>query len=468
MKNIKLKVLFITVAVMLLIFPVSCADRSKPDLTALKRTETKSETEQPRYKTVTAEAEPETQKETEPEQTEPATAAETKNQTPPEEEVITGQTAVPEITGVTNINPDLICIAGTCEENAKIYIRGGLKEVSYVSDYKYFIGTVEIPASGSTKLEVTARVKGKSESKPVSVTGTYKPAAKQIRTDAFEVIVGNNYQCHFVSALPDYTGTNSLTDKQKETLKSNIRSNVKWLKENMNGAELIYLILPNPMTVYPETVPAKYSQFVGEGRTEQFCKAAEAGGAVVINLKDLFIAHKNDEFKLFHKTDSHWTEYGAWLAYTELMNYISKRFPAAVPRTKEEMGFYTKDVNGGDMPYYLELDHTKVRELAVFAKPTFVSPADMLFFVSENDLMMNHNTTPKAATYTTGNTNLPNIYVMRDSFGIAIYNMLPERFNKTKYKDMWSYGFDRNDIKASGADYVLYLVAERNLGELIY
>jgi hypothetical protein len=474
LKKLKYKaVITILVIALMIPFTVSCADKNEPDLNDLSAPKTTSEVTEPdRYKTVTAAPEPETEKETEPPETKPVvttvTAAETQKQTPPEEGTQTGQTTSPVITGTINVNPNLICISGTCEADAKIYIRGGIAEVSYVSDDIYFIGTVEIPASGSTKLDVVARVKGKSESQAVTVTGTYKASATQIRNDAFEVVVGNNYQCHFVSALPDYLGTNLLTDEQKDKVKSNVENNVSWLKSNMNGAELIYLVIPNPMTVYPESVPAKYNQFAGEGRTEQFCKAAEAGGAVVINLKDTFIAHKNDDYKLFHKTDSHWTQYGAWLAYTELMNHISEKYPKAVPHTKEEMGFYTKDVNGGDMPYYLALDNTKVREKAVFANPTFKCPVNLQFFVSENDLLMNHETTPKAAVYSTGDSNLPNIYVMRDSFGIAVYNILPERFNKTTYKDMWSYVFDQKDIKASGANYVLYLVAERNIGELIY
>lgn len=465
----------IIIAILILVFivtlAVSCATKKEPDLNELVKSVTAGEETKPdRYSTVTAAPKPETEKETQPPETKPpvTTAPETNNQTPPENEIISGQTATPVITGITNVAPNLICIAGSCEPDAKIYVRGGVAEVSYISDNKYFMGTVEIPNTGNTRLSVSARVKGKSESEPIAVTGSYKASATQIRTDAFEVIVGNNYQCHFVSALPDYTGTNILTDDQKKTITSNVKKNVTWLKNNMGGAELIYLVLPNPMTVYPETVPARYEQNVGTGRTQQFCKAAADGGAVVINTTDVFKAHKNDEFKLFHKTDSHWTEYGAWLAYTELMNYISQKYPSAAPRTFDEMGFYTKDVDGGDMPYYLELDCTKVRELAVFADLQFESPANMLFFKSANELLMNHDTTPKEATYNTGNASLPNIYVMRDSFGIAIYNMLPDRFNKTTYKAMWSYGFDQNDIKSSGANYVLYLIAERNLGELIY
>ncbi|MDD4774342.1 MAG: hypothetical protein PHZ09_12200 [Eubacteriales bacterium] len=141
----------------------------KIDVTPSEDAETK------RYNTVTAAPKPETEKETEPPA--PATkpenpAEETRRQTPPEQETITGQTEKPVITGVININPNLICIAGTCEPDAKIYIRGGVSEVSYVSDHKYFMGTVEIPASGTTKLEVSARVIGKSESEAVSASGT--------------------------------------------------------------------------------------------------------------------------------------------------------------------------------------------------------------------------------------------------------------------------------------------------------
>lgn len=471
MKKLFTESFFIVIIfVFVILFGFSCAYNKEPDLNEIGLDITSEISETERHSTVTAAPKPVTEKVTEPPETKPVTTAvsETEKPSKPQEETISGQTSVPVITGTTNVGPNLICIAGTCEPDAKIYIRGGIEEVSYVSDFKYFIGTVEIPASGSTKLAVSARVKGKSESEPVAVSGTYKAAAQRIRDDAFEVIVGNNYQCHFISALADYTGTNLLTDDQRKTVETNVKKNVAWLKSNMPGTELIYLVLPNPMTVYPETVPLRFEQNVGTTRTEQFCTAAEKGGAVVINTTDVFKSHKNEEFKLFHKTDSHWTEYGAWLAYTELMNYISQKYPAASPRTFDEMGFYTKDVNGGDMPYYLELDYTKVRELAVFANPSFDSPAKLLFFTSTEDLLMNHDTTPKAATYTTGNTNLPDIYVMRDSFGIAMYNMLPDRFNKTTYKAMWSYGFDQNDIKSSGTDYVLYLIAERNLGELIY
>lgn len=461
----------VLIFIIIIALTASCtAETSDPDLLSLSKDNqnvTEGETTTNRFSSVTKEITeaPVTTKKSENESAEKPDKSETT--APP---VITkeGQTAPPVITNTTHTAPNIFCIAGTCEENAKIYIKGGITDVSYIADNKYFIGTVEIAKSGTTPIEISAIVVGKTESTSVKINAAYKASATQVRNDAFEVVVGSNYQCHFVSSLPDYLGTNLLTDSQKEKVESNVKKNVQWLQSNMEGAELIYLVIPNPMTVYPETVPSNYVQLTSENRTQQFIKAAENGGAKIIDLTEKFIEHKSDTLKIFHKTDSHWTEYGAWLAYTELMNYISQKYPSATPRTYEEMGFYTKDVRGGDMAYYLEFNENTMRELAVFADPKFDSPAKMLFFNNKDWLLMNHDTTPKAATYNTGNTSLPNIYVMRDSFGIAIYNMLPERFNKTVYREMWSYGFDQASIKSSGANYVLYVVAERTIGDLIY
>lgn len=445
----------LTVLSVCVIFSACAKESSGPDLTRSTSADKSTEETTSRYATVTR-AETETEK---------------SGASGDAVEAGEGQTNAPVITGTVNTAPDQICIAGTCDPNSVVYIKGGVTDVQYNADGRYFIGTAYIPKAGSTTLYVTAKSGDLTESPSVAVESSYKASATHIRTDAFEVVVGSNYQCHFVSALADFEGTNLLTSSQKTNLTKNITGYTNFLENEMDGAELIYLIVPNPMTIYPETVPDEYTQNTGESRTDQFQQCAEEGGAVVINLTDAFFEHKNDRYKLFNKTDSHWTEYGAWVGYTELMNYISQKYPSATPRTEEEMGFYKKDFGGGDMPYYLELDPSLVREIAVFTKYTFTSPANMNYYSTAygyDTLLMNFDTTPPAATYNTGDSSLPNAYVMRDSFGIQIYNELCERFNKTVYKAMWSYGFDESDIKKSGANYVIYIIAERNLGDLLY
>lgn len=379
------------------------------------------------------------------------------------------QTASPVITGTVNMTSSTICITGKCEENAVIIVRGGVNDVTINSSNIYFMGTTEVENTGkAVKLQVSAIVDGKAESDPVNVNAMYLAKVKSIRNDVFEVVMGSDSQGHFVSALPDYEGTNVMQEGQINSLTTRIKARVDWLKENTNGTELIYLLVPNSMTVYPETVPDKYTRFDGVGRSAQFISAAEAAGATVINVTDALISHKTDDYKLFHKTDSHWTEYGAWIAYTELMNYISQTWADAKPRTIDEMGFYTKDVDGGDMPHYLGLDINKVREITVFSDPKFDLPVTTLKYVSESGLNMNHNTTPKANDIKTNRNNLPSAYIMRDSYGIALHDMLAERFNRTVYENMWSYNFDTDKIKKLNVDYVIIIISERNLGDVLY
>ncbi|MFA6948785.1 MAG: hypothetical protein WCQ72_07370 [Eubacteriales bacterium] len=383
------------------------------------------------------------------------------------------QTKTPKVINKINTSPTTVCISGSCERGSTIIVRGGPDDVSFEADGIYFLGTFEVYPSGSTDVVVTAKADGKSESEGVVVHARYNKSAVQLRDDAYEVVVGLDSQGHLISSIPDYEGTNLLVDGQISGLAKNVSDRVKWLSENTSGAEIIYLIVPSSTVLFPETVPAKYTASKQTtSRKEQFTKAVVAGGATVIDATDALISHKSDPVKLFHKTDSHWTEYGAWIAYTELFSYISQRFPAAAPRAFEDMGFYTKDVDGGDMPFYLEFDCADCREVAVFASPVIPMPTTTLKFRTADTLLMNHETTPASATIkntvSENYTELPTAYVYRDSYCIALYDMLAERFSVTDYRGMWDYSFDKSAIKSANPDYVLYIIAERNLGELLY
>lgn len=452
------KKIFVFVMVLLIMGITACSEK-KSDIPYIERSTTSAAETETLIITETTE---ETTVVTEAETTKLAESVQI------EEELSSDKTMKPVINGTVNTAPDEICVAGKCEEGAVITIKGGTKTVEFNADKIYFMGTTFIPASGSTILEITAKVPGKDESDPAQIVVNYKANAEHIRTDAYEVIVGLDSQGHFISSLADYEGTNLLKDQQISSLTARIQTRVNWLNDKADGAELIYLVVPSSMNMFPETVPERYKQNTGISRKDQFIEALEAGGATVIDATEALFEHKDDEYKLFHKTDSHWTEYGAWVAYTELMNYISEKWEDAKPRTFEEMGFYEKDVDGGDMPYYLTMDYSKVREVAVFSKPTFDLPVSTLKYVNSGALNMNHETTPKYKDIKSFRDNLPNAYICRDSYGIALYDMLAERFNRTIYEAMWSYSFNTDQILKADADYVIYIVAERNLGDVLF
>ena len=59
------------------------------------------------------------------------------------------------------------------------------------------------------------------------------------------------------------------------------------------------------------------------------------------------------------------------------------------------------------------------------------------------------------------NVNAPNIYVMRDSYSIALVPFMKDSFYKSTYN--WTWSFSKEDILNSEADVVMVVVAERNL-----
>jgi len=50
----------------------------------------------------------------------------------------------------------------------------------------------------------------------------------------------------------------------------------------------------------------------------------------------------------------------------------------------------------------------------------------------------------------------------------AIYDLIPERMNKTHYMGMWGYGWNNAVMKNEKPDYVIYITSEWNMFECVY
>ena len=59
------------------------------------------------------------------------------------------------------------------------------------------------------------------------------------------------------------------------------------------------------------------------------------------------------------------------------------------------------------------------------------------------------------------NTSAPSMYMIRDSYSIALTGFLKDSFYKSTYN--WTFYFDKNDILNSGADVIICEAVEKNL-----
>ncbi|MCI6906027.1 MAG: hypothetical protein MR830_03380 [Succinatimonas sp.] len=101
-------------------------------------------------------------------------------------------------------------------------------------------------------------------------------------------------------------------------------SNVKNYLDSQN-IKLYTIVVPEGLEVYPkenEFVHPRKVRFVEKDTVE---KARTALHTPIIFPIDEFDKHKYSEY-VFFKADHHWTDFGAYLAYKDLMTYIQKDF----------------------------------------------------------------------------------------------------------------------------------------------
>ena len=368
-------------------------------------------------------------------------------------------------------------IGGSCESGAKIKVTGGTEELFTGSDYGEFLVEVPFANTGTSILKLTAIVDGKQPSEEITfIVKPQKDVFLYEESGVFGVVVGYNYMNYFDDCLPDYLGTNLLSDKEITALQTRTEKRIQDLKDKGCKAEIIYLLVANPMRLYPEDVPKRYTEFKGDTLKRQWKDAVTKAGATVIDLTDVLMEHRNDEFKIFHKTDSHWTEYGAMFGYEELMKYIGKKFPDAAPRPRSAFEPYNIRANFGDIYKTLGLNLTDLYETSTFIKYNYKPPhVDSIYKDGCLDLYDGKSVCPvhaRVSSPLTAHTDLPGsfptAYIFRDSFAGQLHGFLMDRFSTAWWKGMWDYKFDIKDIANKNPDYIIYLISERNIKAVLY
>ena len=376
---------------------------------------------------------------------------------------------LPELTFTSHSGENTVVMGGKCVQDAKIHIRSSDNSIekTFSTDYNDWCVEIEIP-SGITSLSLTQEEPGKGESEQIIVTVQPRPGFSLADQGVCQVAFGDKMQGHFFGQLEDWCGTNILSDNQVDGVQKRIKSKVDYLAGR--DCKLVYLIITNPMEIYPETAPERFVRSDKDiSRTEQFEKAARAAGATVIDAREILEEHRDDIYKIYNKTDSHWTAYGAYWGYKILMDEIGKDYEAAKPLPIDgNFEFYNKESMSGDMMVHLQLQNSLLHENGTFVK--WLTKA-----VSNPDVYVKGSVqldfSPVQDTQTVSNRldpkGKPTAMIVRDSFSTNIYGYVNNSFSEVYWQNMWNYKFDKDYIENTNPDYYIYIVAERNIGNLL-
>ena len=356
-------------------------------------------------------------------------------------------------------------VVGKCAEGAVVTAKSNTDEASARSWHGWFAVRINCPHSRTT-YTFTQTVNGKQVGEPVKQS--LFPVTPS--SDMWPIIVGKDSQLFLQKMLPDFQQTNVPADSAFTSFSERVAAHLQQLRGIKNNAEIIYMVVPSCMTVYPELVPEQYKQGTGKSKLDKTLEAAKKGGATVIDLRTAFAAHKNDEMPLYYKFDSHWTEYGAFVAYTELFEEIGKRFPASKPRSIDEFDWRGKSYESGDMVYYLQMEREVVHDYGYLRVMKFddKSGASKVQRYLNSDRLTYSDYVTWENTHISGDQNKPSALILRDSYSTQIYDILAERFNKTHFAGMWSYSWNIAQISKDKPDYVIYILSEWNIDSILY
>jgi len=152
--------------------------------------------------------------------------------------------------------------------------------------------------------------------------------------------------------IEDYLHSNRLSDVQLDYLSARLASVESSLKQR--GMSFLWVIPPNTPTVYPESMPKRYKQVAAESRlVEMNVEFAAKGITSFVDLTQALLAAKSaSKVSLYSKTDTHWTDVGAFAAYEEIMRRMIQLRPDLRKQlTPPGMSAYTlsatKDFSGG-------------------------------------------------------------------------------------------------------------------------
>jgi hypothetical protein len=163
------------------------------------------------------------------------------------------------------------------------------------------------------------------------------------------VIIGRDGWLFFSGGrMADYhRGTHPFSEEELDTWVRVIRARRDWLRARR--IRYVFVVAPNKCTIYPEFMPRSLNKVRDESRWDQLlARLRGPDGVDVVDLRPALRQAKVQR-RTFHKIDSHWNDFGAYIAYRELMRHLRKHFPDATAWPIEDFDVTIEETAGGDL-----------------------------------------------------------------------------------------------------------------------
>ncbi len=257
--------------------------------------------------------------------------------------------------------------------------------------------------------------------------------------------------------LDDYVSTNPLPPGQIENWRTTIVRARDWCRKR--GIAYFFTSVPDKASVYPEYFATNVRRIGPQTRLDQLMGATLDTG-VVIDVRPAIDAGKPVE-RLYHRTDTHWNQRGAFLAYQAMITAIGAHVPSVgPPRQRSDFDLTTREIPAMDLAGMIGLKRVLGEEdLRMMPKQQKRG-----YVVVEPPGEYATAGIGRIVTEVPGST-LPRAVMFRDSYTSWLAPFLSEHFSRIVY--LWQNEFDAEEVLKEHPDVVIQEIVGRHLYNFI-
>jgi alginate O-acetyltransferase complex protein AlgJ len=260
-----------------------------------------------------------------------------------------------------------------------------------------------------------------------------------------------------------FTGTYFLSNDQVLEIAKELSRRTILLARK--GIRFYVAFAPTKPEIYPEFLPPDYRRSPTGTVTEKVtAMVGKIGGVNLIYLKTPLLEAKKYGM-LFLKTDNHWNKIGSYYAYREIAERIREDYPAVKVIEKTDVRFRDTIVRPGNLAIMSGLsEYLTETEIIPTLRSSRARPGEKVGYKPPNSEIGDYFEIVRE----TGDTSLPGVLVIRDSFTNALAPYLDETFRKTVYIfDGWKYGLNQEIVDHEHPDIVLLIIYEPHIPHVV-
>ena len=255
--------------------------------------------------------------------------------------------------------------------------------------------------------------------------------------------------------IEDYQRVTPFTDAELARIQKSL--DALHARYAQQGITLLVVVPPNKNTIYPEKVPSEIPVYGEESQLDQLIAYLhQYGQTQILDLRTALLAAKKDQ-QIYYATDTHWNDYGAFIAYQQIMAALGKNFPNLVAYPESDFRVVKRAPEFLDLS--INIGATLFPEQRIQFAPKFEDHTTYKnVTVAGRKIMFSYN--PDAS--------LPKLILYHDSFFFRVIPLLGEHFSNGIYIQnyvgggLWSLSW----VDEQKPNVVIIEFAERYLQDL--